>query len=169
MAINRSRNAVPDVEQIRELRKSGQHEAAQALAAELAQLNPSDAELQYEAACVHDYLGLGAAAIPFYRAALRGPLAEELQRGAFVGLCSTYRARGDYAEALAVADEGLSRFPESSALKVFRAITLYNLNESKQAVAALLQVLAQTTADPETREYQHALLLYAQDLDRQWR
>jgi tetratricopeptide (TPR) repeat protein len=151
------------------LRKSGQHEAARTLVLQLTQLDPSNAELQYEAACVHDYLGLGGEAIPFYRAALHGPLADELQRGAYLGLCSTYRARGAYAEALAVADEGLSRFPDSSALKVFRAITLYNLNESKQAVATLLQVVAHTSADPEIREYQRALLLYARDLDRQWR
>jgi tetratricopeptide (TPR) repeat protein len=157
-----------DTERVRALRKSGQHEAARTLARELAALNPADAELQYATACVHDYLGLGTEAIPFYRAALAGALADEARRGAYLGLCSTYRAQGRYAEALALADEGLSQFPGASALKVFRAIVLYNLDDGKQAVSTLLQVVAESSADPEVREYQRALLLYAQDLDRQW-
>ncbi|MDC8758413.1 tetratricopeptide repeat protein [Janthinobacterium fluminis] len=157
-----------DAERIRALRKRGQHQAAKKLAEETARLKPQDAELQYEAACVHDYLGLGAAAIPFYQAALAGILPEALQRGAYLGLCSSYRARGRYDEALALINEALSRFPDASALKVFRAIVLYNLQDNKQAMATLLEVLVQTAIDPEIREYERAILLYAKDLDRQW-
>ena len=158
-----------DTERIRALRKSGDHEAARTLALALAAAHPSDAALQYETACVHDYLGLGAEAIPFYRAALAGTLADEQRRGAYLGLCSSYRARGRYDEALAVADQGLSAFPDACALKVFRAIVLYNLNDAKQAVCTLLEVLADSCADPETRQYEAAIRLYAQDPDRQWR
>ncbi|WP_342310493.1 tetratricopeptide repeat protein [Burkholderia pyrrocinia] len=155
-------------EHIRSLRRSGQHEAAKALAVELAILNPFDAELLYEAACVHDFLGLGAVAISFYCAALAGKLPEEMEKGAYLGLCSTYRSRGDHTQALAVINKGLLRFPSAPDLRVFQAMTFYNLNRSKDAVATLLHVLCETAADPDIRKHERAILLYASDLDRQW-
>jgi hypothetical protein len=57
-------------EQVRALRRAGKHEEACSLAVSLAAASPEDAELQYEAACVHDYLGREAQAVPFYLAAL---------------------------------------------------------------------------------------------------
>ena len=58
----------------RKLRSAGQHTEAKALLIELARLSPSDAEVQFEAACVHDYLGEEASAVPYYLAALAGTL-----------------------------------------------------------------------------------------------
>jgi hypothetical protein len=56
------------------LRREGKHEEARARALALLQSAPGDAELQFETACVHDYLGLEAEAVPFYHAALAGDL-----------------------------------------------------------------------------------------------
>lgn len=54
-------------------------------------------------------------------------------------------------------------------MKVFLAMTLFNLAEYHEAVASLLGVIADTTADPETKSYERAIRLYAEDLNRRWR
>src|SRR5262249_31498711 len=95
----------------RELRALGKHAEALQLLVALAARSPKDAEVQYEAACVHDFLGEEASAVAYYRAALLGPLSEEHLRGAYVGLGSTLRALGQYPEAEATLRQGVKRFP----------------------------------------------------------
>jgi hypothetical protein len=119
-------------EQVLSLRRAGQHEQARTLAVSLAGQFPGDAELQYQAVCVHDFLGRESEAIPFYLAALAGQLPAEHLRSAHLGLGSTFRALG------------LARFPDAAELKVFLAMELHNLGQSKQAVELLLGVLAQS-------------------------
>lgn len=157
-----------NAERIRSLRKEGQHEEALQLAVSLAHQKPDDAELQYETACVHDFLGHEAAAVPFYRAAIAAGLSGESLRGAYLGLGSTYRALGRYEEALTTFQEGLERFPEAAELKVFRSMALYNTGRAKEAVAALLDIVAETSNDPAVQGYCNAISYYAEDLDRQW-
>lgn len=67
--------------------------------ADLARQRPGDPLVQYEAACVHDYLGLETEAIPFYNAALQAGLPPSTRRGALVGLGSTYRTLGMFDQA----------------------------------------------------------------------
>jgi tetratricopeptide (TPR) repeat protein len=152
----------------RELRANGKPAEARELLVALAAQSPNDAELQYEAACVHDLLGEEASAVAYYRAALLGPLSEEHLRGAYLGLGSTYRALGRYTEAEATLRTGVERFPEANEMKVFLAMTLHNLGQSKAAVECLLAVLAQTSSDREIQTYRRAIALYAQDIDRTW-
>lgn len=155
-------------QQVLSLRRAGQHEEACALAVRLAAVSPQDAELQYEAACVHDFLGREAQAVPFYLAALSGSLAPEQLRSAYLGLGSTYRTLGQYAAAERTLDEGLSHFPDAAELKTFLAMVLHNLGRSKQAVELLLAVLAQSSADAHIQDYREAILFYAQDIERSW-
>ena len=155
-------------EQILALRRAGQHEEACALAVDLAARSPLDAELQYEAACVHDYLGREVRAIPFYIAALGGELAAEKRRRAYLGLSSTYRALGRYAEAERTAHEGLAHFPDAVELSAFLAMALHNRGQSKRAVELLLTLLANTSSDPSVEYYREAILFYAQDIERSW-
>ena len=155
-------------ERVRSLRSRGQHEVALRLALELAPQEPSNAELQYEVACVHDYLGREAAAVPFYLAAIAAGLSGEQLRGAYLGLGSTYRALGQYQEALATFDEGLRKFPNATELKVFKSMALYNVGSNKDAIAGLLAVVVQTSSDQTIQSYRRAITLYAEDLDRQW-
>lgn len=156
------------IERIRLLRKKGEHLAALRLAAELAQQDAGNAQLQYEAACVHDYLGYEAAAVPFYQTAIAAGLSGEELRSAYLGLGSTYRALGQYEPALATLDEGLGIFPEATDLKLFRTMALYNIGKVKEAVATLLSITVATSNDPEVQRYRKAVMLYAEDLDRQW-
>ena len=157
-----------NIEKVRVLRQEGQHEEARLLATELAASSPRNAELQYEAASVHDYLGLEAEAIPFYKLAIAGDLPPESLRGAFLGLGSTYRTLGRYSEAKATLVEGLARFPDANEMKVFLAMVLHNLGEAKQAIEALLLVLAETTNDVNLQVYRRAIEFYAQDIERTW-
>jgi len=152
----------------RELRLGGKHIEARDLLVALAAQRPDDAELQYEAACVHDFLGEEASAIAYYCAALRGSLSEAHLRGAYLGLGSTYRSLGRYAEAEAVLRQGLDRFPQATEMRVFLAMALHNLGRSKAAVECLLTVIAETSSDSTVQTYRRAIALYAQDIDRTW-
>jgi tetratricopeptide (TPR) repeat protein len=152
----------------RELRVNGKHAEARDLLVALVIQNPNDAELQYETACVHDFLGEEASAIAYYRAALLGRLSLEHLRGAYLGLGSTYRTLGQYTEAQATLRQGLERFPEANEMKVFLAMTLYNLGQSKAAIECLLTVLAQTSSDNDIQAYRRAILFYAEDIERIW-
>ena len=155
-------------EQVLSLRRAGQHEEACFLAVSLAAQYPADAELQYQAACVHDFLGREAQAVPFYLAAMSGSLSAEHHRSAYLGLGSTYRALGQYPEAERTLREGLTRFPDAAELKAFLAMALHNLGQSKQAVDLLLTVLAQSSSDAQVQSYREAILFYAQDIERSW-
>lgn len=155
------------VEQARLLRAAGEHERALALLTALAAAT-ADPEIHYEAACAHDYLGREAQAVPYYVTALAGALPAPLKRSAYLGLGSTYRTLGRYAESETTLRRGLAEFPNAPELQVFLAMTLHNLGRSKEAVETLLKIVAATSSDPEIRGYAGAIEFYAQDIERIW-
>jgi tetratricopeptide (TPR) repeat protein len=152
----------------KQLRSEGQHEEARAVLIALTQAEPHNAQAQYEAACVHDYLGYERAAIPFYVAALAGELGDHERRSAYLGLGSTYRALGQYEQAHTTLQAGVNRFPDALDLKVFLAMALHNIGRSKEAVELLLMLLVETTNDADIQAYSRAIILYAQDISRTW-
>ncbi len=89
-------------------------------------------------------------------------------RSAYLGLGSTYRTLGMYQQSKQTFLVALDKFPEATEIKVFLAMTLYNLSEHHAATASLLQIIADTTTDAETQKYTRAIQLYAHDLDRLW-
>lgn len=62
----------------------------------------------------------------------------------------------------------LRAFPKRAELKVFLAMALHNLGQSKQAVELLLTVLAESSGDVQIQSYREAILFYAQDVERSW-
>lgn len=130
--------------------------------------HPQHAELHYEVASLHDMQGRESQAIPLYQKAIRLGLGEASLRGAWLGLGSSFRSTGQYAEALAAFDQGLARFPDATEFRVFRAMACYNLGHHKEGMETLLAVLAETTTDPALVPYRRAMALYAEDLDRHW-
>lgn len=150
---------------IKALRLQGHHEEARAGLAALAQQWPDDPFVQYEAASVHDFLGLERAAVPYYLAAIRSGLSGADLRGAYLGLGSTYRTLGMYSESKDALREGIKSFPDALELRVFLAMTLYNLGDFHEAVGSLLEIIAETSTHPQTRDYAPAIRQYAQDLD----
>ena len=157
-----------NLDSFRALRREGRHTEALDLIVALAAVDPGDAVIQYEAACVHDFLGREAEAVPFYRAALAGWLEPEQRRSAWLGLGSTLRTLGLYDRAENTLLEGIGEFPEARELRVFLAMTQHNLGRSSEAVEALLVLLAETSSDEGIRQYAEAIGFYAQDVDRSW-
>ncbi len=148
------------------LRETGRREEARerlvALSAEL----PLDAEVSYQAAWVHDTLGLEAEAVPYYERALAGSgLSDDDRRGALLGLGSTYRILGRHEEAVATLRGGAAEFPDDGGLKTFLAMALYNIGRTHDAMEILLTLLVTTTKDPEIAGYRPAIEEYAKDLD----
>ncbi len=151
-----------------ELRKSGQHEEAKAQLVKLAAQFPANSIVQYETACVHDFLGFEREAVPFYLAAIQNGLSGNNLRSAYLGLGSTYRTLGMYKESKETLLEGLKHFPEAAEMKVFLAMTQYNLSEHHAAIASLLNIIVDKTSDSEIKGYARAIREYSENLDRVW-
>ncbi|AIQ63521.1 hypothetical protein PSTEL_10950 [Paenibacillus stellifer] len=126
------------------------------------------AELLYQIAWCHDVLGLEHQAVPYYEGSLSAGLADHLRPGAFLGLGSTYRTLGEYEKAKCLFEHAAAEHPAHRELRVFYAMTLYNLGEHEQAMSILLHLLAGTSADPGIAEYAKAIAFYADNLDRIW-
>lgn len=150
------------------LRAKDHHEEARQLLLQLASEFPTNPVVQYKTACVHDFLGLEREAIPFYRAAIENDLPRADLRGAYLGLGSTYRTLGQYAESKKILLEGLSHFPEANEMKIFLAMTLYNLGENHAAVSSLIKIIVETTSDEEIKDYERAIRFYAGDLNKKY-
>ncbi len=144
------------------LRAKNHHEEARQLLVQLASEFPTNPVVQYKTACVYDFLGRERDAIPYYHAAIENDLPDTDLRGAYLGLGSTYRTLGQYAESKKILQEGLSRFPDANEM------TLYNLGENHEAVSSLLQVITDTTSDEKIESYERAIRFYAEDLNKKW-
>ena len=162
--------------QLRETGRARQDQAmleqARALLLELAAAYPDNAEVTYQAAIVHDNLGLERESIPFYIQTLEQGLsgldtATGLMRRerAFLGLGSTYRGLGEYQKAEETLRRGLSEFPQSRPLQVFLAMALYNRQQYKEAMELALTNLLETTSDEKLQYFKRGLLFYATHLD----
>ncbi|WP_409055623.1 tetratricopeptide repeat protein [Streptomyces sp. SYP-A7185] len=148
------------------LREGGRREEARERLVALCEQFPSDAEVAYQTAWVHDALGLEAEAVPHYvRAVESAGLSPDDRRGALLGLGSTYRVLGRYPEAVAVLSDAVAEFPDDAALKTFLAMALYNTGRAHDAMEILLTLLATTSQDPGLAVYRPAIEHYAKDLD----
>lgn len=150
------------------LREKGQLTESKELLLEVAGLHPDDAYLQYQVAWSFDLLGEEAKAVPHYERAIELGLEEVDLQGAMIGLGSTYRTLGRYEEARKLLEDGLSQFPENGAMKVFYAMTLYNLHDHREAMGILLKTIANETANEEISSYKKAIEFYADHLDDVW-
>ena len=93
------------------LRAKDRHEDARELLVKLAAEYPTNPVVQYRTACIYDVLGREREAIPHYHAAIENDLPEADLRQAYLGLGSTYRTLGQYAESKNILAEGLQKFP----------------------------------------------------------
>jgi predicted Zn-dependent protease len=151
-----------------ELRESGELEQARRLLLELRAEFPADAQVAVQTAWVHDSMGLEDDAVAHYEAAIAGGLADDELRGALLGLGSTYRTLGRDLDSERTLQRGVELFPDFLALRVFHALTAYNLGRPRDAVEELLEVLLESTSDSSILRYRRSLASYAEDLDRSW-
>src|SRR5215468_8730383 len=109
-----------------ELRSTGHAEEARSILLDLVAAAPDDAQINYQAAWVHDTLGREREAVPLYVRAIEQGLPETDLEGALLGLGSTYRTLGAYQQAEETLRHGMATFPRNRAFQVFLAMTLYN-------------------------------------------
>ncbi|OWF76481.1 hypothetical protein B4907_19855 [Yersinia kristensenii] len=147
------------------LKELGRYDDAVAMAQNLLRSDPDNASLLYKIASLYDVQGLELQAIPFYRAAIEHNLAGQELQEAYLGWVALIGS-GLYQESLDTFDRALVNFPQAKEITLFRAMTLYNLGETKEAVATLLILLAETSNHQDISLYQKAIRQYAADLDR---
>lgn len=156
------------IEEAKRLRKNKKPEEAMIILKTLLQSHPDDPDLNYQIAWTCDSMGLESEAAPYYEKAIANGLTEG-RNGAFLGLGSTYRCLGEYEKSLKVFDQSLTEFPQDRSLKVFRALTLYNLGRSEESVSQLLIQLIETTSDHSIKSYEGALRFYSDKLNETWK
>lgn len=156
------------IEEAKQLRKNKQPEEAMNVLKTLLLSHPNDPDLNYQIAWTCDSMGKESEAAPYYEKAIANGLIEDRSR-ALLGLGSTYRCLGEYEKSLKVFDQGIKEFPEERSLKVFRALTLYNLGKSEESVSQLLIQLIDTTVDESIKSYDGALRFYADRLNETWK
>lgn len=151
-----------------QLRKANKPEEAMVLLNEILQIYPSDPDVNYQMAWTCDFMGKESEAVQYYEKAISNGLIED-RSGAILGLGSTYRCLGEYEKSLMMLDQGIQEFPENRVLKVFRALTLYNLGKPEESVNQLLIQLIDTTSDASIKSYDKALRFYSDKLNQTWK
>ena len=151
-----------------ELRKEGKLKESNKILISLAKEYPNDPIVNYQCAWSFDVLGLEVEAVPYYEKAILIGLPDKELQGAFLGLGSTYRTLGQYEKSKEVFEQGLAKFTENKAMKVFYAMTLYNLKEYSKAMEILLYNLAHTSSDENIKNYRKAIEFYSDKLNEIW-
>lgn len=157
-----------DLEKAIQLRKEGKLKESNEILVNLVRKYPEDPMINYHCAWSFDALGLEKNAVQYYEKAISIGLPEEELRGAYLGLGSTYRTLGKYEKSKKIFQEGLAKFPKDEAMKVFYAMTLYNLKEYSKAMEILLFCIVETSSDENINKFKKAIKFYADKLDKIW-
>ncbi|WP_172370612.1 tetratricopeptide repeat protein [Sporosarcina jiandibaonis] len=158
-----------EIDRAIEMRKTGKQKESNELLIKLVDEYPEDAFINYQCAWSYDVLGLESKAVAYYEKAIQLGLSGKDLEGAIIGLGSTYRTLGDYEKSREVFQKGIELYPNNEAIKVFYAMTLYNLNEHGRAMELLLKSLISTTKNEEILDYKKAIDFYSDILDQTWK
>lgn len=150
------------------LRKNKKGEEALEILKNLLRLHPNDPDVNCQLAYTCDSMGKESDAAPFYERALANGLVND-RSGAFLGLGSTYRCLGEYEKSLKIFDQGIVEFPNDRSLKVFRALTLFNLGRAEESVGQILIQLLDTTNDADIKTCDGPLRFYSDKLTQTWK
>lgn len=157
-----------ELEDAIKLREKGQLEKSNEILLNLASIYPDNPIINYQCGWSFDALGLEKEAVKYYEKAISIGLPEEDMQNALIGLGSTYRVLGEYEKSKAVFKKAIEKFPDNTAMKVFYAMTLYNLNECSKAMEILLNCLVRTSSDETISRYRKAIEFYSDKLDEIW-
>lgn len=141
---------------------------AEAILSELHANYPNNVLVNYHFAWLCDVQGKEKEAVPYYETAIKNGLDNIDLRGALLGLGSTYRTLGEYEKSVETLKQGMTLFPEANEFRVFLAMALYNIGDSKEAVSSLLKLLVDVSDDSSIQRFKRPIVLYAEDLDRTW-
>ncbi|CAM1366756.1 conserved hypothetical protein [Tenacibaculum litoreum] len=148
------------------LRSDKKYSEAEIILKELIKDFPNEAQIYYHYAWLCDNMERETEARPKYEKALELGLVGEDLVGCYLGLGSTYRCIGEYEKSIALLDKAIKEYPSNNEYKVFKAMALYNVNEHKEAMNLLLNVIASTSSDKGVQEYKKAIEYYSDKLDK---
>lgn len=150
------------------LRSSDQLDESLELLEKLLEEHPDDPLVLFEVGGAYDVLGQEADAIPYYhRAVEEGLEGEELQE-CMICLGSCHRAIGEFQEAIEILEAFAERFENSRAGLPFLALAYYSNEQYSDAVGLLLDIILDTTSDPDILAYADPLDYYRDHLDEIW-
>jgi len=150
------------------LRENGQLEEANQLMVALVQEQPENGYYQFQCAWTYDSLGKEKEAVPHYETAIQLGLGHEDLEGAYLGLGSTYRTLGQYEQSRQILEQAINDFPDAEHLKIFYAMTLYNLKDHSKSMEILLNTLLTTSSHEGVNAYSKAIKFYSDKLDQIW-
>lgn len=130
--------------------------------------HPDDPAVLYEVGGAYDTDGQEEVAAGYYQRAMDAGLDGHQLRQCYLQYGSTLRNLGRLDESIAMFDEGLSRFPESESLGIFRALTLHAAGKPNAALGSVLSVIADRFRTDEVVRYEAALrgnAAYLESLD----
>ncbi len=156
------------IEITKRLRAEGSLEKTLAHLNDVLKSRPNDPVVYYQIAWTHDALGKESDAVAAYEKAIAMGLSGDDLEGAFLGLGSTYRCLGNYKKSEHVLKDGINAFPNNAALRVFYALTQFNLQNSDLAMEILLKELARSSSDEQIKKYSKALLFYSDKLNQKF-
>lgn len=146
------------------LRTDKEYKKAEALFIELISKHPKNAKYFYHYAWLCDNMERELEAYPKYEKALELGLEGEDLEGCYLGLGSTYRCIGEYEKSIKLLDIAISDFPNNGEFKVFKAMSLFNINNYDEAMNILLNLLADTSNDSGIQSYKQAIKYYSDKL-----
>lgn len=123
----------------------------------LCMAHPGNARVLYEVGGAYDTAGQEDAARGFYESALATGLDGDLLRRCYLQYGSTLRNLGEYEKSREVFAVARTAFPGSPALGVFEAITLHAADRPDDAVATLLELVAEFVHSPDIERYKPAV------------
>lgn len=156
------------IDQALSFRSEGKLEESNKILFELIQMDDNNGYLYYLYATNCDSLGKEKEAFPYYEKAIYLGLNQTDLQAAYLGLGSTYRTLGMYDDSKQILSEGMKQFPNNNALKIFYAMTLYNLNCFDESMELLLNCIVETSSDPDIEGYKKAIEFYAPRLEETW-
>lgn len=157
-----------EMEKAIQLREEGHLIESNELLIQLAKEHHGDPVINYQCAWSYDVLGEEREAVPYYEKAISLGLEGEDLEGALLGLGCTYRTLGEYEKSRRTFLKGIELFPHNHAIRVFYAMTLFNLKDHNQAMEILLKSIAETSNDPQLVSYKRAIEFYSDKLDQVW-
>jgi len=119
--------------------------------------HPDSVRAVYEVGGAHDSAGNEQTAVGFYERALTLGLAGDLRRRCLLQYGSTLRNLDRLDDSLAVFDDAIAEYADSTSLLVFRALTLHAAHRVDEGFALLLDLIAGELASPEIDRYAAAL------------
>jgi len=119
--------------------------------------HPADARVLYEVGGAYDTAGQELTARSFYEQALQAGLTGDLLRRCYVQYGSTLRNLGEFAHSEDVFARARQDFPDSPSPAVFQAISLHASGRFDEAVASLLEVVAEHVESPDIERYRPSI------------